>query len=65
MNAQYLLADRGYDSDAIVEDARRAKTEPVIPPKKNRIVQREYDKHIYRQRHLVENAFLNWSKMPF
>jgi transposase len=31
----------------------------VIPPKKNRKVQREYDKHLYRQRHLIENAFLH------
>jgi transposase len=30
----------------------------VIPPKKNRKEQREYDKHLYRMRHLVENAFL-------
>jgi len=30
----------------------------VIPPRKNRKEQREYDKHLYRQRHLVENAFL-------
>ena len=58
LDAQSLLADRGYDTDAIVEEARQANMEPVIPPKKNRKVQREYDKHIYRQRHLVENAFL-------
>jgi len=58
MDAQYLLADRGYDSDAIVEAARQANMDPVIPPRKNRTVQREYDKYIYRQRHLVENAFL-------
>jgi len=30
----------------------------VIPPRKNRKEQREYDKHLYRVRHLVENAFL-------
>jgi len=30
----------------------------VIPPKKNRREQREYDKYLYRLRHLVENAFL-------
>lgn len=30
----------------------------VIPPRKNRKEQREYDKHLYKQRHLVENAFL-------
>lgn len=30
----------------------------VIPPRKNRKVLREYDKSIYKTRHLVENAFL-------
>ena len=53
-----LLADRGCDTNEIVETARRTGMEAVIPPKKNRKVQREYDKHIYRQRHPVENAFL-------
>jgi transposase len=32
--------------------------EVVIPPKKNRKIQREYDIYLYRLRHLVENAFL-------
>jgi transposase len=31
----------------------------VIPPKKNRKVTREYDKYLYKLRHLVENAFLH------
>ena len=31
----------------------------MIPPKKNRKEQREYDKEVYRVRHLVENAFLH------
>jgi transposase len=26
----------------------------VIPPKKNRLAQREYDRHLYRERHLIE-----------
>ena len=56
--AKFLLADRGYDSDSIINLALELGIEPVIPPKKNRIVQREYDKHLYRLRHLVENAFL-------
>jgi len=49
-----LLADRGYDSDEIVEHAKNSGIQPIIPPKKNRKVQRKYDKN----RHLVENAFL-------
>ncbi len=31
----------------------------VIPPKKNRLVQRDYDKYLYKLRHLVENAVLH------
>ena len=33
--------------------------EPVIPPRKNRTVQRDYDRSLYKLRHLVENAFLH------
>jgi len=32
---------------------------PVIPPKKNRREKRDYDKDLYKLRHLVENAFLH------
>ena len=35
---------------------------PVIPPKKNRKVLREYDKRIYKLRYLVENTFLHLKK---
>lgn len=58
LDAENLLADRGYDSDAIVQEAQGAGMKVVIAPKKNRKVRRAYDKHIYRQRHLIENAFL-------
>ena len=33
--------------------------EAVIPPRKNRKDQRTYDKHLYKLRHLIENAFLH------
>jgi transposase len=59
LTAEYLLADRGYDSDAIVERAEKQGLKVVIPPRKNRKIQREYDKEIYKLRHLVENAFLH------
>jgi transposase len=55
---EYLLADRGYDSDAVVDQAKLRGMTPVIPPKKNRRVRRDYDKGLYKARHLVENAFL-------
>ena len=58
ITAEYLLGDRGYDTDEIIRAALAANMEPVIPPKKNRKEQRHYDKYIYKIRHLVENAFL-------
>ena len=59
LDAEYLLPDRGYDSDAIIAQAAPQGMEPVIPPRKNRKKQRPYDKDLYRLRHLVENAFLH------
>jgi len=58
MTIDMLLADRGYDTDEIVNYCKENGIEVVIPPKKNRIVQRDYDDYIYKIRHLVENAFL-------
>ncbi len=57
--AEWLLADRGYDSNKIIEKAISQHMRVVIPPKKNRRVQRNYDKYLYKLRHLVENAFLH------
>lgn len=57
IDADYLIANRGYDTDAILEKAAGQNMDAVIPPKQNRKVQRAYDKHLYRLRHLVENAF--------
>ena len=59
IDAEYLLADRGYDTDEIIKKAKAAQIEPVIPPKSNRKEQRSYDTAIYKLRHLVENAFLH------
>lgn len=58
IEAENLLADKAYDVNDILEMAQKAGMEAVIPPKKNRKVQRSYDKDLYRLRHLVENAFL-------
>ena len=59
LTAEYLLADKGYDTNDIISQAIAQGMKPVIPPKKNRTVAREYDKELYRLRHLVENVFLH------
>ena len=57
--ARGLIADRGYDSDKIMQNAKNLGMKVVIPPRKNRKIQRKYDKNIYKVRRLVENAFLH------
>ncbi len=36
IEAEYLFADRGYDTDEIIQTALASGMQPVIPPKKNR-----------------------------
>ena len=43
-----LLDGRGYDMDEIIECAKKSGIQPVIPPKKNRKVQRTYDENLYK-----------------
>ncbi len=57
-DSEYVLADKGYDSQAIVDSVTSGGAEAVIPPRRHRKEQRFYDKHLYKVRHLVENAFL-------
>ena len=55
---QALIADKGYDSDTLIESVTAKGILAVIPPKNSRLVQREYDQHLYRERHLIE-CFIN------
>lgn len=55
---QALLADKAYDAQERVLDLlEKAGVQIVIPPKKNRKLQRDYDKELYKARHLIENFF--------
>ena len=53
----YVLADRAYDTDKIIEYIEEKSAVAVIPAKKNRKEQREYDKEKYRNRNQVERFF--------
>ncbi|MBL4614259.1 MAG: transposase [Magnetovibrio sp.] len=55
--AKHLLADRGYDADWFRGVLRNKGIEPCIAPKKNRKIQIDYDKVLYKQRHKKENMF--------
>ena len=63
LHGDCLMADKAYDTNALLDLLKDRKIEAVIPPKRNRRHQRAYDKDLYKLRHIIENAFLklkNW-----
>jgi len=52
-----VLADKGYDTNAVVARVVALGAQVVIPSKKNRLVQRGIDRNLYRDRNKVERFF--------
>jgi transposase len=52
-----LLADKGYDTNAIRADLARREIQAVIPAKSNRREKIDHDRVLYRQRNGIERAF--------
>ena len=58
IKAEAVLADKAYDADERVRNKLKEKEVlAVIPPKKNRLDPADYDKDMYKSRHLIENFF--------
>ena len=58
MAADLLLADKAFDANERVIEPLLARGKSfVIPPKRNRKVQRDFDRDAYKARHLIENFF--------
>ena len=52
-----LLADKAFDADGLLAELDARGASAVIPQKANRKIKRDYDKHAYKWRHMVENFF--------
>ncbi len=52
-----ILGDKAFDTDKILDYIASKMAVAVIPPKKNRKVQRKYDKETYKNRNQVERFF--------
>src|SRR5262249_59485195 len=53
-----LIAARPFDADSRVPAPWAAAEKPaVIPPRPNRLTPRDFDRELYKERHLVENFF--------
>ena len=50
-------ADKGYDSDTLIEAIEHSGAQAVIPPRRNRLTPRYVDWHRYKARNLVERFF--------
>ena len=57
IKADAVLADKGYDANHVLEYLAQRDIQAVIPPKANRVEQRGYDRHVYKDRNLVERFF--------
>jgi transposase len=58
MQGAALLADKAYDADArVIKPLLAAGKTAVIPSVPGRSRRRDYDRDLYKERHLVENFF--------
>jgi len=55
--AHFIVADKGYDSDAFVQTITAQGGQAVIPPRSNRLNPRSFDRHLYKDRNLIERFF--------
>jgi putative transposase len=52
-----VLADKGYDSNAVVAQIESQGSEAVIPPRRGRRVVRPHDRDLFKSRFVVEQFF--------
>ena len=58
MTADLLIADKAFDADErVIRPLASAGKAAVIPPRKHRRPSRDFDRDLYKARHLVENFF--------
>lgn len=58
MAADTLVADKAFDADLrVIEPLLARGKSVVIPPRAHRPIQRDFDRDVYKARHLIENFF--------
>jgi transposase len=57
LSIQAVIADKAYDADAFLTRIAAQGAAAVIPPLAHRKEQRSYDRHLYKDRNLVERFF--------
>ncbi|WP_376776622.1 IS5 family transposase [Rhizobium laguerreae] len=57
IQAAATIADKGYDADHLCDKITETGADVVIPPKRNRKLQRPYDADLYKERNRIERFF--------
>jgi transposase len=57
VKTEYVIADKGYDNERVLQKVVELGAVAVIPPRSNRKAQREYDRQLYKERNLIERTF--------
>lgn len=57
LKSQFVIGDKAYDQEKLIEQIESQGAEAVIPPRANRNVERYYDKEVYKERNQVERMF--------
>lgn len=55
--AKFVIGDKGYDSNEIIEQINAAGAQAIIPPRSNRKNPRDCDFALYAQRYRIECFF--------
>ena len=57
LRARYVIADKAYDSQELIEYIEGQGATPVIPPRAGRRSPRPYDATLYKHRNWIERSF--------
>ena len=58
LQAEALIADKAFDAEKrVIQPVGGGRKNSAIPPKKGRKFPRDYDRELYKARHLIENFF--------
>ena len=57
LKAEMTIADKAYDADKFIALIEKQGSTVVVPPRSTRLKQRWFDRHLYKERHLVECFF--------
>ena len=57
-----LFGDRAYDTNSIINYAKKLSIKTVIPPKSKRKSKQNFDSALYHLRYIVKNTFLKFKR---